>query len=417
MEGPKMKRIVDSIKLLSVISLLAMCALAQESALSLGTGWNLISIPVQPADKKISSVLSSIEGKYQAIYAYNTASGEYQSYTPGSSSNTLTELNAGNGYWIYMDQPASFSVNGSAASREINLVTGWNLAGYNSTQEADVAAALGAAAGKVSALYGFDNSANSYKGYVPGEENELTRLSPGRGYWIFTSENVKWTLPETSTPPTGPGPVAPGVVFDIDLTKGQSALPATAKVTGGSWENGWRVTGGTKAAPQRMVIDAGGPISHGTLEVSFTMNASPTVSKLKLNYAGMHENAHLSQNMEPFGDIIYARSGNATYRFSKFKAFVRKADHTEFEASVGATTDWVTDDKYVHNIKFQWGDGTATFTSPKGQTVTCPKTTCGQGPDLTIDKLRYVFLGSDEYTGNSLKGMRFLKVKLTNTGK
>jgi hypothetical protein len=385
---------------------------ADTTTISLGAGWNLISLPLKPSDTNISAVMSSISGKYAAIYAYDSASASYKSYIPGASSNTLSTVELGRGYWVFMNSASTLTVNGTPTSEGVALTIGWNLVGYNSTTERPIGAALNSVNNMVTAVYAFNNAANSYEGYAP-PLNALSTMSPGRGYWIYATGNATWTLPATNPSPT-PTPGSPGVVFDIDLTKGPSSLPPQAKVVGGTWDNGWRVTGGTKVDPQRIVIDAGYALSHGILEASFTMNQSP-VQDGKRNYVGIHENAHLHQSLEPFGDILYARSGKPEYRFSKIKAFVKKWDHTEFEESIGALNDWVTDDKYVHNVKFEWGNGTATFTGPKGTKLTCPKSKCGISPELTLDKLRYVFLGSDEYTGISLKGLRFLKVKLTDT--
>jgi hypothetical protein len=209
----------------------------------------------------------------------------------------------------------------------------------------------------------------------------------------------------------GQNKTSKGLIFDIDLTKGPSSLPKTAKITGGKWDKGWRVADNTK--PERIVIDAGRNITSGILEISFTTNESP-LQRGKRNYAGIHEHPHLNQNLEPHGDILYARSGNQAYKFSKIKAFVRKHDQKEFEESLGDVSDWIPDDKFVHTIRFEWGGGTAKFTGPKGSAITCPKEKCGINADQTLDKLRYVFLGSDDFTGLPIKGMRFTRVKLVD---
>jgi hypothetical protein len=162
--------------------------------LKLKTGWNLISLPVSPADSSINSLLSSITGKYDAIYSYDTSLNQYQSYIPGESSNSLSTLEPGRGYWIYLNQDAQISLRGSLLTTSVSLKSGWNLAGFNSTQSSSVDVALKSLEGKFSAVYGFDGK--SYMSYIPGDENGLKTLEPGKGYWIYASEAANWTLPK-----------------------------------------------------------------------------------------------------------------------------------------------------------------------------------------------------------------------------
>ena len=52
----------------------------QQVAAELEIGWNLISISVRPADMSVGQALSSIDGKYDAVWTYNAGSGEWQRY-------------------------------------------------------------------------------------------------------------------------------------------------------------------------------------------------------------------------------------------------------------------------------------------------------------------------------------------------
>jgi hypothetical protein len=162
-------------------------------SLSLAKGWNLASLPLVPGNTSPSALFSSIAGKYSAVYAY-TGQG-YQTFIPGESGNDLTSINAGKGYWIYMEDAATLSIEGSAASKSVSLSEGWNLVGYNSTTSAQISSALSSIAGKYEAVYAFDSAANSYKSHIPGGESDLTQLEPGKGYWIYMTQSSNWTLP------------------------------------------------------------------------------------------------------------------------------------------------------------------------------------------------------------------------------
>jgi hypothetical protein len=178
---------------------------AQTTSITLFEGWNLISVPVNPTNPSVPAALSSINGKYSAFYGFDGTS--YQAYIPDSDSNTLTRIEAGKGYWSYMEEAGTLSVQGTPASQSVAIKEGWNLIGYPSTTSRPVLAALSSIAGKYEALYAFDVEANSYKSYIPGEQSDLTVLEAGRGYWLYSTANTTWTLPASNP---NPNPSTPG---------------------------------------------------------------------------------------------------------------------------------------------------------------------------------------------------------------
>jgi hypothetical protein len=204
--------------LYTLISFLAFCSSlqAQTNSISLNQGWNLISLPLQPANNSIDQVLSGVQGKFEAVYSFDTVKSSYKSYVAGGDENDLTSLEAGKGYWLYMTEAAELRVTGSPAPSSISLFEGWNLVGLNSTAALSATKALESINTKISAVYTFDGASNAYKGYVPGEVSELTQMEPGRGYWIYSNENISWTLPsEVVTPKPTPqnGPFKhPGIL-------------------------------------------------------------------------------------------------------------------------------------------------------------------------------------------------------------
>ena len=69
--------------------------------ISLLTGWNLISIPVQPEDTAIASVLAGISGKYNIVWGeFNPTTTAWKNYKPTKPVNTLTTMGPGKGYWV-----------------------------------------------------------------------------------------------------------------------------------------------------------------------------------------------------------------------------------------------------------------------------------------------------------------------------
>jgi hypothetical protein len=76
---------------------------------------------------------------------------------------------------------------------------------------------------------------------------------------------------------------------------------------------------------------------------------------------------------------------------------------------VGDESDWARDDATVQTVRLEWRGGRAAFQDPRGRLFACPEDKCT--PALPIDRLRYAFVGSDRYTGISLEGVRFLRVR------
>jgi hypothetical protein len=148
-------------------------------------GWNLISLPIEPNDTDIADVLSPINGMYTAVHAWNGTS--YDSYYPDPVSGALNKIVSGNGYWVLLKGSANLIVKGREASKDIQIKTGWNLVGYSSLIPMAVAQAIASAEGKFISIYEYDPESNQYK--VPA------MLQPGIGYWVESSSEFTWKIP------------------------------------------------------------------------------------------------------------------------------------------------------------------------------------------------------------------------------
>jgi hypothetical protein len=86
--------------------------------ISVTPGWNLISLPLQPPNPSIATVLARINGAYEAVWAYPNQT--WKVYDPNDTAgNTLTNMQAGDGYWIKMTSAKTLSVAGSAPSSSL----------------------------------------------------------------------------------------------------------------------------------------------------------------------------------------------------------------------------------------------------------------------------------------------------------
>ena len=186
----------------------------------LGQGWNLISLPLIPADKTPASVLSSIL-PYIVIVDYygavNTSTGQtlcgvqpqWYWWVPGttwtSGSRTIRYIEDGKAYFIYVNQACDLVITGTQsppapdpmpqynlcyyAGSSTSNADGWNMVGFKSTQTNITAADyLTGINGKYSGVY-------RYAGNYVLVDSTNPLMSPGTGYWVNMTANGTITPP------------------------------------------------------------------------------------------------------------------------------------------------------------------------------------------------------------------------------
>ncbi len=156
----------------------------------LNTGWNLVSFKVEPPTPLVSTVLSSIQGRYSRVLGEN---GIYIPSLPDEF-NTLNELHAANGYYIRVTGATSVSllIEGLAqdCSAPKQLHAGWNWIG--------APCAITPTADALQSISGYYQRVLSLnKTYDPAlpQYSTLTHLKPGEGYLIYVTEPVTLVYP------------------------------------------------------------------------------------------------------------------------------------------------------------------------------------------------------------------------------
>ena len=171
----------------------------QQMALDLAAGWNLISLYLQPNDTRLSSVLFSIEGKYDSIWAYDAITDQWRRNVIGAPLflNDLEEMEAHLGYWTMMNQPATLIVQGSLPESAISLKAGWNLVGHNYQDQVPLDDYLSILEDNFNSIWTYDAIAGEWLKYYssgPAFLNDLEYLEPGNGYWIEVNEDCIWDI-------------------------------------------------------------------------------------------------------------------------------------------------------------------------------------------------------------------------------
>ena len=161
-------------------------------SLLLQPGWNLISLNVEPPAPIVSTVLQSINGRYDRVL------GEYGIYVPSLPEpfNTLRELHSSTGYYVRVTGTTSVNllVEGIAqCSVSIDLHTGWNWIG-GPCATYPVATALQSIDGH------YQRVLSLTKTYDPALPlySTLKDLKPGEGYLIYITDPVTLTYPTGS---------------------------------------------------------------------------------------------------------------------------------------------------------------------------------------------------------------------------
>ena len=157
--------------------------------ISLISGWNQISTPLEPKNTSIEAVIAGLLG-HIIVDTYNTTSSEwhvYDSLLPGDA--TLHEMVAGKGYWLYSGSDQTLIVEGrEVESFPINLYYGWNLIGYSNLIEENIFDVIPPHYLPVVVL-NYDALGDFWKVYnptAPSFLNTVTKMAPGKGYWVKT---------------------------------------------------------------------------------------------------------------------------------------------------------------------------------------------------------------------------------------
>jgi hypothetical protein len=176
--------------------------LENQRVQALAGDWNLISLPLAPTSTAITEALASIAGHYDQIYAYDATDlkDPWKLYDVARPSflNDLAQINERMGLWVHTSEPLTLTVSGRALfSTTIPLVEGWNLVGYPGQVARPITEALASIAGKYNLVQTYDADESRWLTYdvsMPSFLNDLTKMVPGKGYWLVVTEDCVWNV-------------------------------------------------------------------------------------------------------------------------------------------------------------------------------------------------------------------------------
>ena len=189
-----------------------LCYLASQPVIiKLKGKWNFISLPVQPNNTDLKSVLSSIEGKYKSVWFYDTRANLFKLYStiPGHP-NSLTRMEAGKGYLIQTTGPVELRISNwrllSSQEVPIQLWKGLGFIGYNSLQPQPIDRALSSVRGKYKSMHKFDSINEKWiLSNPPGYAGTTDYMKPGDAYMIETAvDKCVWDINMYDKPALSP---------------------------------------------------------------------------------------------------------------------------------------------------------------------------------------------------------------------
>ena len=137
-------------------------------------GWNLVSLPVHPANTAPGQVLAPIAGQYDLVFAYAGCdrADPWKKYDPAAPAftNDLTAIDETLGLWLRATTTTTLTVSGTRLpSVSMPLCPDWNLRGYPAAQPAPPATALAGIAGCYTEVWGYDaaDTADPWEKYKP----------------------------------------------------------------------------------------------------------------------------------------------------------------------------------------------------------------------------------------------------------
>lgn len=159
-----------SISEFRVFGAVAPSAITTNQTISLETGWNLVSLYVNPAIDDVEKVFP---------HATNVKTNEvFYNFMQASYLNSLTRIHAGEGYLVQNATDETITISGTMSTRKpaSDFASGWSLIGIPSTTALPLT------------MYPSAISIKDFEGYyVPNNtQNSIIELEPGKAYFILT---------------------------------------------------------------------------------------------------------------------------------------------------------------------------------------------------------------------------------------
>ncbi len=224
------------IVIIAVIAAIMNVGGVSAETLELRQGWNFISFSRIPSPASIETVLNDISQNIRIVWGYDNQTKNWAKYKPFSKNNTLTSIEFGKGYWIYMDVKGIIDLSefqSTASDDSLPLYKGWNLIGWKGDGGTNALEALAPLGNQCSVVWTWDTGqwqaiANPDINIELTAVPEFSRFFRERAYWIKIAEDTVF-IPPTISPSGTPSAT-------ITAPKAISSSAASGKQISWPWD-------------------------------------------------------------------------------------------------------------------------------------------------------------------------------------
>lgn len=173
----------------------------KDFELPLLPGWNLVSLPGEPGDSSINSVITDAEVSQVLTYDNGVFMTAVRDSATGLLAGDLTTIDSRHAYWINTTSfnPIKVSIEplaGGSLPPTIPVTTGWNLVPVNDTTGviaagADLSENVGQYLSGVKAtrVYKYDTLTAQYKTLKTATSGTTSVATVGDGWWVWVTED------------------------------------------------------------------------------------------------------------------------------------------------------------------------------------------------------------------------------------
>lgn len=174
-------------------ALLARPGLADQQ-ITLRTGWNLVAVSVVPANSAVATVLDPIiaSGRFLAVWSYDAQTATWSRYPSTPGVPTITNLEAGKGYWLKLTSQTSLTIAEAATGTPpapTTLYPSWNLVSFAVDEPTGFEKVFRNLS--IDQIWRFNSTIGAFEGIqiVGGQATfpAFTEIEPGRAYWVRSS--------------------------------------------------------------------------------------------------------------------------------------------------------------------------------------------------------------------------------------
>jgi len=159
-----------------VLQLVVPASTTVDVDISLATGWNMVSVPVEADDMSVDAVFPDAE----AVYTWNPTTKSYE---------TPETIDPKRSYWVAVTSPDTVTVTGTPVTEWTDeLTAGWNMVGsvYGDPVDRNDLVVDPPGALQTNAIYHGNPTAKSY--------DTASQIQQGIGYWMAATQGCELTM-------------------------------------------------------------------------------------------------------------------------------------------------------------------------------------------------------------------------------